>query len=144
MLKTLNSDFLDWEDTLMRKDQHWGTCSWLQQEEFGTWNLGHIPFETFQEEEYLEYVFWALPIPVQTEQKSVYSGIKVQSPSKSITTIPAILLFQLFPLWGGMDGIYIWNTLPVLPIPKNCCIHLLFLYSTSSYFEKLSKGMQSY
>ena len=58
---------------------------------FKTWKLGRIPFETFQEEEYLEQVFQTPPcIPVQMEQTSFYSGIKVQSPSKSINTIPAI------------------------------------------------------
>ena len=31
--------------------------------------LGRIPFETFQEEEYLEQVFRTPPIPVQMEQK---------------------------------------------------------------------------
>ena len=55
---------------------------------------------------------------VQMEQKSFYSGIKVQSSSKSITTIQLFLLFQLFHSLGWNR----WNTLPVLPIPKKCCI----------------------
>ena len=68
------------------------------------------------------------------KQESLYFGIKVQSPPKSITTIPAIP-----PRRRNR-----WNTLPVLSIPqKNDVFHLLFLYFTSSCFEKLSKGMQS-
>ena len=61
------------------------------------------------------------PIPVQMEQKSFCSGIKVQSPSKSMTTIPAIPAFPVFHSlrWNGWNS---WNTLPVLPIPKKCCI----------------------
>ena len=59
-----------------------------------------------------------------SEQKSFYSGIKVQSSTKSITTtIPAIPapVFQLFHSlgWNKWNR---WNTLPALPIPKKCCI----------------------
>ena len=60
-------------------------------------NLGRIPFETFQEEEYLEKVFQTPPIPVQMKQKSFYSGINAQSSSKSITTIPAIPALLAIP-----------------------------------------------
>ena len=64
--------------------------------------LGRIPFETFQEEEeeQLVKVFQTPPIPVQMEQKSFYSGIKAQSLTKSITTIPAILALPAIPLSG--------------------------------------------
>ena len=66
--------------------------------------LGRIPFETFQEEEeeeeQLEKVFQTPPIPVQMEQKSFYYGIKAQSLTKSITTIPAILALPAIPLSG--------------------------------------------
>ena len=61
-------------------------------------NFIRIPFETFQEEEYLEQVFRTPPIPVQVEQKSLYSGINAQSPSKSITTIQAIVSLPATPL----------------------------------------------
>ena len=44
--------------------------------------LGRIPFETFQEEEYLEEASRTPPIPVQMEQKLFYSGINVQSLSR--------------------------------------------------------------
>ena len=37
--------------------------------------LGRIPFEIFQEEEYLEQAFRTPSVPVQMEQKSFYSGI---------------------------------------------------------------------
>ena len=60
--------------------------------------LSRVPFETFQEEEYMEKVFQTPPIPVQMEQKSFYSGIKFHSPSKSITTIPAIPALPLSKL----------------------------------------------
>ena len=46
------------------------------------------------------------------EQKSFYSGIKVQSLSKSVTTIPALR-------WNRRNR---WNTLSAQPIPKSCHI----------------------
>ena len=61
-------------------------------------NLGRIPFETFQEEEYLEEASRTPPIPVQMEQKLIYFRINVQSPSKSITIIPAIPALPAIPL----------------------------------------------
>ena len=53
------------------------------------------------------------------EQKSFYSSIKVQSPFKSITTIPAAL--PAIPLSGGIDridGVLFQFYL----FPKGCCI----------------------
>ena len=45
-------------------------------------------------------------------------------------------------LWGGTDGIdRIFFQLYLFP--KNVAFHLIFLYSTSSYSQKLPKGMQS-
>ena len=61
-------------------------------------HLGRIPFETFQEEEYLEEASRTPPIPVQMEQKLFYSGINVQSPSETITIIPAIPALPAIPL----------------------------------------------
>ena len=63
---------------------------------------GCILFETFLEEEYLEEVFQTPPIPVQMKQKSFHSGIKVQSSSKYITTIPAILALPVPPILKEM------------------------------------------
>ena len=60
--------------------------------------LGWIPFKIFQEEEYLEQVFRTPPIPVQIEQKSSYSEVKVHSPSESITSVPAIPSLPAIPL----------------------------------------------
>ena len=60
--------------------------------------LGRIPFETFQEEEYLEEASRTPPVPVQMEQKLFYSRINVQSPSKSIRIIPAIPALPAIPL----------------------------------------------
>ena len=58
--------------------------------------------------------------------------LKAQSSSKSIITIPAIPL-------SGRDGILFQFYL----FSKNVAFHSLFLYSTSFYSQKLSKGMQS-
>ena len=66
------------------------------------------------------------------EQKSFYSGIKVQSPSKSITTIPATSALPAIPLseveqmensssstysQKMLHSIY-HSSIPPLPIPK--------------------------
>ena len=45
-------------------------------------------------------IFQTPPIPVQIEQKSFFSGIEVQSSSKSITIIPAIPALPAIPLSG--------------------------------------------
>ena len=37
-----------------------------------------------------------------------------------MTTIPAIPALHAIPLWWNRQNR--WNTLPVLPIPKKCCI----------------------
>ena len=89
------------------------------------------------------------------EQKSFYSGIKVQSSSKCITTIPAIAtvpaiptlpaipLFQLFHSleWNRWNR---QNTLPVLPIPKKFCIPFTIPLFHLFLFPKIIKRMQSY
>ena len=46
----------------------------------------------------MEQEFQTPLIPVQMKQKSFYSGINVQSPSESITTIPAIPALSAIPL----------------------------------------------
>ena len=61
------------------------------------------------------------------EGKSFYSGIKVQSPAN---------LSPLFQLphslrWNGQNT---WNTLPVLPIHKNCYIPLTLISSVLFLF----------
>ena len=63
------------------------------------------------------------------EQKSLfYSEIKVQSSSKSNHSYSSSLDGMLFQLHL---------------FPKIVAVYLLFLYSTSSYSQKLSKGTQS-
>ena len=66
------------------------------------------------------------------EQKSFYSEINVQSPSKSITTIPAVPALSAILLTEVEQRRNRWNTIPVQPIPKNCHIPFTILYSTSS------------
>ena len=96
---------------------------------------GYIPFETFQEE---EYVFQTTPIPVQMEQKSFYSR------NKSPKFIQIYHHYSSYStLWGRIDEIdgilfqfYLFS--------QNVALHLLFLYSNYSCSQKLSNGMQSY
>ena len=93
-------------EVVFRKRNTWNKYSELHQEEEylsipnsikkrNTWNKYS---ELHQEEEYLEQVFRTPPIPVQIEQKSFYSGRKVQSSFRSVTTIPAILALPAIPL----------------------------------------------
>ena len=73
------------------------------------------------------------------EQKSFYSGINVQSyhhySSYSCSS-------SYSTLWGGIDGIDV-ILFQFYLLTKNVAFHLLFLYSTSSYSQKLLKGIQS-
>ena len=81
------------------------------------------------------------------EQKSFYSGIKVESSSKSITTIPAIPALPAIPLSGMewmeysssstysqkmLHSIY-YSSIPPLPIPKNyqkeCSLSVLVVFN---------------
>ena len=64
--------------------------------------------------------------------------IKVQSPSKSMTTIPAIPAFPVFhsQRWNGQNR---WSTLPVLPIPQKCCIPFTILLFHLFLFLKIIK-----